>query len=83
MYTRAVDKLGNITQAPSPTTLTPTSMRMGDDPPADFEFPLPAVAGQPFTIKPVFDAGYTIPAGQFCQWRLIWGSAERTSRGRL
>jgi hypothetical protein len=49
-------------------------MRMGDDPPAGFEFPLPAVAGQPFTIKPVFDAGYTIPAGQFCQWRLVWGS---------
>ena len=74
VYTRAVDKLGNITQSPSPTTLTPTSMRLGDDPPADFEFPLPAVAGQPFTIKPVFDPGYTIPAGQFCQWRLVWGS---------
>ena len=76
VYTRAIDKLGNITQSTSPATLTPTSMRMPGDPPATFEFPLPAVAGQPFTIKPVFDSGYTIPAGQFCQWRLIWGSAN-------
>ena len=75
VYTRAVDKLGNITQSASPATLTPTSMRMPDDPPAGFEFPLPAVAGQLFTIKPVFDPGYTVPAGQFCQWRLVWGSS--------
>ena len=75
VYTRAVDKLGNITQSAEPATLTPTSMRMPDDPPASFEFPLPAVAGQLFTIKPVFDPGYTVPAGQFCQWRLVWGSS--------
>ena len=76
VYLRAVDKLGNITEGASPTSLTPTTMRMPDDPPATFEFPLPAVAGQLYTIKPVFDAGYTVPAGQFCQWRLVWGSSK-------
>ena len=84
VYTRAVDKLGNVTQSDSPAILTPTSMRMGDDPPADFEFPLPAVAGQPFTYSlPVFDPRYTVPAGQFCQWRLVWGSETVPPRGWL
>ena len=51
-------------------------MRQGDDPPATFTFPLPAVAGQPFTIQPTFDPGYHLAAGEFCQWRLLWGSAR-------
>ena len=42
--------------------------------PARFEFPLSAVAGQQYTIAPVFDTGFHLAAGQFCQWRHI----ERT-----
>jgi hypothetical protein len=75
IYTRAVDKLGNVSEAP-PLTKTPTSMRLSLDPPATFTFPLPPVAGQPFTIQPTFDAGYHLAAGEFCQWRLLWGTAN-------
>jgi len=76
VHLRAVDKLGNVTEA-DPLTFTPPAMRGGpDDLPATFEFPLPAVSGQPFTIKPVFDSGFQLKPGQFCQWRLISGSSN-------
>jgi len=77
VYGRVIDKLGNITMAPT-TTVIVTSLRPANDdaPPADFELPLPAITNHPFTIAPHFDPGFTVPTGATCQWRLKWGDAK-------
>jgi hypothetical protein len=72
IYIRAFDKLGNVTEAP-PTLDTVTEMHLDSELPATFKFPLPAVANEPFTIEPVFDAGFTVPSGYHCMWSLSWG----------
>ena len=39
-----------------------------------FEFPRPAVTGQPFTIRPVFPPDWpAMPTTALCEWVLTWG----------
>ncbi len=75
VYVRGVDDLGNVGQ-PFVADGLARDERSSDDMPAVFELPLPAVAGQPFTVKPVFDAGYRVAAGQYCHWGLKAGSMD-------
>jgi hypothetical protein len=44
--------------------------------PVRFEFPHAPVTGQLFTIRPVYPAGFVIPANVKCGWRLHWGDDE-------
>jgi hypothetical protein len=39
-------------------------------------FPRPAVTGQLFTVRPLFPAGFRMPANAWCQWNLHWGDEE-------
>lgn len=39
-----------------------------------FEYPLAPRTGKPFTIRPVYPDGYTIPSDAVCQWEFRWGS---------
>ncbi len=77
-YGRVYDRAGNISD-----TATMDVLVTADYPdwviPARFEFPRPAVSGQLFTIRPVFEPGYRVPAHQFCEWRLNWGDETRMS----
>jgi hypothetical protein len=43
-----------------------------------FEFPLPAVTGQPFTIRPKFPSDWpaTMPDKALCEWTLTWGDED-------
>jgi hypothetical protein len=75
IYTRAVDKLGNVSE-PQLRTVSPTDQHPDGEVPARFEYPLPAVSGQPFTVDPVFVDGFHVPAGAYCRWRLATGTAQ-------
>jgi len=75
VYARAVDKLGNVSE-PQTTTVGAANVHGLGEVPARFEFPLPAVTGQPFTVDPIFDPGFHIAAGDFCQWRLATGTSQ-------
>ena len=74
IYTRAVDNLGNVTEA-APVTATITNLRSEYDAPISLEFPRAAVAGQPYTVKPVFDPGFQVASNEFCEWFLYRGDA--------
>lgn len=77
VHLRSVDRLGNVGPEYTFTTSAGGPLREADLP-AVFEFPRPAVTGALFTIKPVFDAGYSIPSGAFCVWTFRAGTfAER------
>jgi hypothetical protein len=73
IHIRSIDRAGNVGD-PITATVQATVMRVGDDAPWTFRFPKPAVTNQLFTIEPVFDAGFSVPAGRTCQWRLRWGN---------
>lgn len=81
IYTRAVDKLGNVTNGELLTDDVET-MQIGVDPPATFEFPRPAVTGQLFTIKPDFDPSYHASAGSVCSWEITWGNSAARIDGQ-
>jgi hypothetical protein len=53
----------------------PRTVSVDREPSVEFEYPLPAVTGQLFTIDPVLEADYTIPADAVCEWELRWGDA--------
>jgi hypothetical protein len=75
LHSRVVDKLGNTTNAPD-QVLDVTTLQTGDDPPVDFDFPLPAITGHDYTIAPVFNQSYRVPAGRLCRWKLTWGDEK-------
>jgi hypothetical protein len=75
LHSRVVDKLGNVTVLPD-QPLNVTNDRGPDDPLMDFETPLPAVTGHDFTVAPVFNETYRVPAGRLCRWRLTWGDEK-------
>lgn len=72
LHSRLVDKLGNVTVLPD-QPLNVTGLHTQDDPPVDFSFPLPAITGHDYTIAPVFNQSYRVPAGRLCRWKLTWG----------
>lgn len=47
---------------------------VGLAPELKLEFPLPAVTGQPFTIRPVLPDDYAMPAEWGCRWEFRWGN---------
>ena len=75
VHVRAVDRLGNVGPERVAEGVA-SDQRFDEELPAVFELPLPAVAGQPFTVRPVFDAGYRMAAGQTCAWTLNAGSQD-------
>lgn len=46
------------------------------EPTVRFEYPLPARTGEPFTVRPVYSAGFTPPADANCRWEFRWGSTK-------
>ena len=44
--------------------------------PVRFEFPLAPVTGSPFTVRPVYPAGFTMPSNAWCSWYFHWGDDE-------
>ena len=45
-------------------------------PDVDFDFPLPAVTGQPFTVGIVYPDDWTLPSDAVCAWEVRWGSTD-------
>jgi hypothetical protein len=46
-----------------------------------FAFPKPAITGRPFTIRPVYPAGYQFPSDAWCKWYLDWGDDQALELG--
>ena len=72
LWVRMTDKLGNVGPAFEADGYATESWGYHELP-AMFTFPKPAVVGQQFTIQPVYDAGFSVPPGSFCQWSMIAG----------
>ena len=75
LHSRVVDRLGNVTVVPD-RLVTVSTDRTSSDPPVDFAIPLPAITGHDFTIAPVFNEAYRVPAGRKCGWTLVWGDEK-------
>jgi len=48
--------------------------------PVKMSIPTPPVTGKTFTLRPIYPAGFKMPADAFCWWYLTWGS-ETSLRG--
>jgi hypothetical protein len=46
------------------------------------EYPLPAVTGQPFTLRPIYAPGAVPGSTDFCSWELRWGN-DRALRDNI
>lgn len=78
VYVQARDGAGNVSEVVSDSieiTYPPLAFDEGTVP-VRFEFPRAAVTGSPFTIKPVYPAGFTMPTNAWCNWHLHWGDDE-------
>lgn len=77
VWFQARDRAGNVT-APVTDTIELAEHPTGayDDGPLDvrFDFPRPAVTGEPFTITPIFPT--TLASNTWCEWVLTWGDDE-------
>ncbi len=51
-----------------------SSVQAETEPIVHFEYPLAPRTGQPFTIRPVYSEGYTVPSTAKCRWEFRWGS---------
>ena len=79
LYAQFRDEAGNV----STTSSGPTDLRLpahtddGEGPlDVRFEYPSFPIEGKPFTIKPIYPSGYTLPADTYCEWVLHWGDDE-------
>ncbi len=77
-YAQVRDDAGNTSDVASDSITLTQPPPLWDEGPLSvrFEFPRDAVSGQPFTIRPVYPAGYVKPANMHCEWRLAWGDQE-------
>lgn len=77
VWVQARDRAGNVTE-PLTDTIELAEHPTGayDDGPMDvrFDFPLPAVTGEPFTITPVFPTA--LASNTWCEWVFTWGDDE-------
>lgn len=73
---RAHDLAGNIGSQVCPNYVLNLPDQTGSVWNIRMELPLPAVTGQPFTLRPIFPDGFpfsSLPSTTLCEWRLQWG----------
>jgi hypothetical protein len=79
MWMQTRDPAGNVSEpVAGPATIdNPAFDGWTEGPVAvEFEFPHLPVTGRLFTIRPVYPAGYVLPADAWCEWQLHWGDDQ-------
>ena len=73
-FLRGIDRVGNVSETRDFSVVVEAAWDVDDIPGLVMTYPLPAITGHPFTVNPVWDSSYRVPAGYVCRWSLVWQS---------